>query len=212
MEELISKKDLLSLTNISYGQLYRWKRKNIIPEEWFIKKSTFTGQETFFPKEKILERIELILSMKDDVSLDDIANMFEKKNNDKQFDLDSLIKNNIINSYTKDIFTNLYSKDKSIGKKELLIINIINKNLVNSIITIEELRSIISLIDKNFDVLFNDNGKLYLFRKLGISFVVGCKDYNQVVFDENMIKILEVDLVKEISSISYEMNKKVVRE
>ena len=51
--ESISKKELLELSKISYGQLYRWKRKNLIPEEWFIKKSTFTGQETFFPKEKI---------------------------------------------------------------------------------------------------------------------------------------------------------------
>lgn len=46
-EELISKKDLLDETGISYGQLYRWKRKQLIPEEWFIRKSTFTGQETF---------------------------------------------------------------------------------------------------------------------------------------------------------------------
>ena len=53
-EKLISKKDLLELTGISYGQLYRWKRKKIIPEEWFIKKSVSTGQETFFPMEKIL--------------------------------------------------------------------------------------------------------------------------------------------------------------
>ena len=29
-EKLISKKDLLELTGISYGQLYRWKRKKII--------------------------------------------------------------------------------------------------------------------------------------------------------------------------------------
>ncbi len=55
------------------------ERKNIIPEEWFIKKSAFTGQETFFPRDKILERIELILSMKEETSLDDIANMFMKK-------------------------------------------------------------------------------------------------------------------------------------
>ena len=56
-DNLISKKDLLNLTGISYGQLYRWKRKDLIPEEWFIRKSTFTGQETFFLKEEILERI-----------------------------------------------------------------------------------------------------------------------------------------------------------
>ena len=87
-EKLISKKDLLIETGISYGQLYRWKRKNIIPEEWFIKKSTFTGQETFFPKDKIIERINLILSMKEGVSLDDIANMFTEKKDNKQFNID----------------------------------------------------------------------------------------------------------------------------
>ncbi|MEC3034939.1 DUF4004 family protein, partial [Bacillus thuringiensis] len=74
--DLISKKDLLELTGISYGQLYRWKRKNLIPEDWFVRKSTFTGQETFFPKEKILERIDKIQTMKEDLSLDELANMF----------------------------------------------------------------------------------------------------------------------------------------
>ena len=72
--ELISKKDLLQATGISYGQLYRWKRKGLIPEEWFIRKSTFTGQETFFPRDQILARVEKIKDLKDeDVSLDSIA-------------------------------------------------------------------------------------------------------------------------------------------
>src|SRR5664280_869777 len=72
--DLISKKDLLLAKGISYGQLYRWKRKGLIPEDWFVRKSTFTGQETFFPREKMLGRVHRILSMKDeDLSLDDIA-------------------------------------------------------------------------------------------------------------------------------------------
>jgi len=49
---LISKKELLKQTGISYGQLYRWKREGLIPEEWFIKQPTFTGQETFFSQDK----------------------------------------------------------------------------------------------------------------------------------------------------------------
>ncbi len=73
--ELISKKDLLELTGISYGQLYRWKRKMLIPEDWFIRKSTFTGQETFFPKEKILVRIDKIKDLKEDASLDELADI-----------------------------------------------------------------------------------------------------------------------------------------
>ena len=72
-EDLISKKELLELKGISYGTLYRWKRKRLIPDEWFIRKSTFTGQETFFPRDLILERVDSILNSKAGTSLDDLA-------------------------------------------------------------------------------------------------------------------------------------------
>ena len=72
-ENLISKKELLQRYGISYGALYRWKRKGLIPEEWFIKKSTVTGQETFFDEKTVCERIELIIAQKGDTALDDLA-------------------------------------------------------------------------------------------------------------------------------------------
>ena len=72
-KKLISKKDLLARYGISYGSLYRWKRKGLIPDEWFIRKATVTGQETFFPEELICERMELILSTKEDTLLDELA-------------------------------------------------------------------------------------------------------------------------------------------
>ncbi|WP_131036370.1 YhbD family protein [Clostridioides difficile] len=206
MEELISKKDLLSKTNISYGQLYRWKRKNIIPEEWFIKKSAFTGQETFFPRDKILERIELILSMKEETSLDDIANMFMKKDINKEFDIDFILSKEVICNYTKEIFQNLYKKEQSIGKKELLILSIIEKFLVKSIITFEELKLIVNIIEENFVSIYNENGKIYLFRKFGVPFVVGCLDYKKVKFEKDVVKIIEIDLTKEINDISIRLS------
>lgn len=73
--ELISKKELLQQTGISYGQLYRWKRERLIPEEWFIKQSSYTGQETFFPRELILPRIQAILDNKDKYSLNELCRM-----------------------------------------------------------------------------------------------------------------------------------------
>jgi hypothetical protein len=72
----ISKKDVLRETGISYGQFYRWKRMGLIPERWFRRRSTFTGQETFLPREKVLERIEQIQELKDTHSLDEIAEAF----------------------------------------------------------------------------------------------------------------------------------------
>ena len=73
---LISKKDLLAMTGISYGQLYRWKRERLIPEEWFIKQPSYTGQETFLPREQILSRIRSILELKDRYSIEEMAKIF----------------------------------------------------------------------------------------------------------------------------------------
>ena len=79
MDELISKKEVLETYGISYGALYRWKRMGLIPEEWFVKKSAVTGQETFFNRDHICERIETILSLKDSLSLEEIAEQLNKK-------------------------------------------------------------------------------------------------------------------------------------
>ncbi|MBR3714499.1 MAG: DUF4004 family protein [Clostridia bacterium] len=78
MDDLISKKEVLEKYNISYGALYRWKRMGLIPEEWFVKKSAVTGQETYFVREAICERIETILGLKDSLSLDEIADQLKK--------------------------------------------------------------------------------------------------------------------------------------
>lgn len=81
--ELISKKELLELYGISYGALYRWKRRGLIPEDWFIKKSTVTGQETFFPRALVCERIELIIDQKDEKSLDELEKHFSDQSEKK---------------------------------------------------------------------------------------------------------------------------------
>lgn len=82
-ENLISKKELLERYSISYGALYRWKRMGLIPEDWFIRKSTVTGQETFFPEQLICERIELIKTLKDDKSLAELSNQFNDESQSK---------------------------------------------------------------------------------------------------------------------------------
>ena len=73
--ETISKKELLQRTGISYGQLYRWKREGLIPEEWFIKQSSYTGQETFFECDRILPRVEAIQSLKENHTLSEVRSI-----------------------------------------------------------------------------------------------------------------------------------------
>lgn len=78
-EKLIAKKDCCRATASPTGQLYRWKRKGLIPEEWFIRRSTVTGQETFFRESQICARVEEILALKDGSSLDELAARYKRK-------------------------------------------------------------------------------------------------------------------------------------
>lgn len=85
MKEYISKKDLLKETGISYGQLYRWKREKLIPEEWFEKQSSVTGQETYFPKEQVLRRVKRIQELKDSYSLEELAKLLSPEISNRLF-------------------------------------------------------------------------------------------------------------------------------
>lgn len=88
---MISKRELLDLTNISYGQLYRWKREMLIPEDWFIKQSVPSGQETFFPKDKILARINQIIELKDKYSLEELSQILNPEINNRIFLLREIV-------------------------------------------------------------------------------------------------------------------------
>ena len=85
MEKWISKKELLAKTGISYGQLYRWKREKLIPDDWFIKRADFTGQETFFPRERVLERISFILENKDRYALRELVEMLSPNPENRRY-------------------------------------------------------------------------------------------------------------------------------
>jgi hypothetical protein len=120
-QDLLSKKELLALTGISYGQLYRWKRQNLIPESWFIKQSSFTGQETFFPKDKVLKRVEAILKLKDQHSLDELAEIFSPELTDKIFGLSSLRQIEVLDQDILNLFAQLLDKE-SFSFRELLFV------------------------------------------------------------------------------------------
>jgi len=109
---LISKKDLLAITGISYGQLYRWKRERLIPEEWFIKQSAYTGQETFFPREQILSRIKSILELKDNYSLEELSKILSPETSIAKISINDLQDMNEIDKGLLNIMPQVYGKDE----------------------------------------------------------------------------------------------------
>ena len=167
--ELISKKDLLELTGISYGQLYRWKRKNLIPEDWFVRKSTFTGQETFFPKEKILERIDKIQTMKEDLSLDELAHMFSPSVTEICLTKEEIVGKGIAAEPVVQFFIDQTKKSAGFQFVDILYVYILEELLQSGEISLEEGKMVLQVLKEHYEGMKQKNSELVMIRKLGIS-------------------------------------------
>jgi hypothetical protein len=198
-ENLISKKELLESTGISYGALYRWKRKSLIPEEWFIKKSSFTGQETFFPRAKILDRISKIQSMKEDLSLDDMAGIFSPNLEAMNLSKEEMVEHSVVNKSTMDFLVGLYGKIEIFSFEKILYARILNKALQSGSISLEEGRLLLETLEENYKKYEERSCELVFLRKMGISscFLVSspCEFYfekgTSIVFNINIASCIE---------------------
>lgn len=205
LEDLISKKEILDITGISYGQLYRWKRKNLIPEEWFIKKSSYTGQETYFPKDKIIDRINKILEFKDDISLDELADMFSNKLNINNASEGKIIEKKIVSDEIVSIYKNIFGKKENYTFKDILCMYIVEHKLILGEITINEIEAIIDVIERQYEKMQNNDGKVYILRRLGVSIVVGAFKEG-IVLDKNTKLICTIDISKYIEELNLKLN------
>ncbi|OEC84479.1 MULTISPECIES: YhbD family protein [Methanobacterium] len=200
-DDLISKKELLELTGISYGQLYRWKRKNLIPEEWFIKKSTFTGQETFFPKDRILDRVEKIKNMKGDVSLDDLADMLSPNLREIVLESEKLVERNIVSKTTLNFYTQRKGEVEKFAFGEMLYIYILDKMFESGKINFDEGEIILNLLEEKYPEFKGKGGELLFLRKLGISTCCLVSNVCDIHFESSMNLIERMnlsDLIEEL--------------
>ncbi|MBV4418182.1 YhbD family protein [Clostridium tyrobutyricum] len=200
-ENLISKKELLKLTDISYGQLYRWKRKKIIPEEWFIKKASFTGQETFFPREKIFDRIQKIKNLKDDTSLDDLARIFSNEVSSIKISYDDIIENGIIMEDVIKIYDDFNPKVSIYSFNEILYMSILQEFLSVGNITIEESKSVLQILHDNYNSYCGKNCEIIFVRKMGVGICFLSLLPDKIHFDNLSKVVMKLDISKSIQKL-----------
>lgn len=170
MEELISKKDLLTEMNISYGQLYRWKRKKLIPEDWFMKKSTYTGQETFFPRDKILDRIDQIINMKDGSSLDDLADKFSSNMPEAMVRRrEELLHLQILSKEIINLYEEIFKGKEEYNFEDILYMYISEDLLKQGHLSIEDMSRILRMLSDNYESIKDKDPSLSVYRKFGVS-------------------------------------------
>ncbi len=194
--DLISKKDLLELTGISYGQLYRWKRKNLIPEDWFIRKSTFTGQETFFPKEKILERIDKIQTMKEDLSLDELANMFSPSVREILLTKEDILRKEIASEPVLQFFIEQTNKTAEFQFVDILYVYMLEELLQSGEISLEEGKMVLQVLRENYEAIKHKTCDLIVVRKLGISTCLLVSNVDDLIFEKGTKIVLREAIMK----------------
>jgi len=197
--ELISKKELLEITGISYGQLYRWKRKRLIPEEWFIRKSTFTGQETFFPKELILGRIDQIINKKDDLSLDELAEKLSQSPllPDMHATAGELLERNIVSKVVLDRYgiTPVGDRGAVYSFPEFFPLFVIDQLLAAGEISLEEGGLLAETLNEQWPKLEGKPCDLLFFRKMGLSSCVIVSVPTELHFDKGVKVVARLSLL-----------------
>lgn len=199
--DLISKKELLDLTGISYGQLYRWKRKNLIPEEWFIRKSTFTGQETFFPRSKILDRINKIKNMKDDLSLDDLAEMFSPNLAEIFLSKAELIEKNIVSNMTLEVYMTNHGETEVFSFEKILYLSVVERFLRTGNVSIEEGRGILETLENNYSNFSGRNCEVVFIRKFGVAVCILSEAPFEFYIDKDSRVVERVNVSKAIEDV-----------
>ena len=184
---MISKKDLLKEMNISYGQLYRWKREGLIPDEWFIKQSVSTGQETFFKRSLIIPRIKQILSLKDKYELQEINKLFTDNNEEHNYNVREVV---MIDEIDPFVLKTYLANRKHLTIIELALVYIFSKYK--------------DLIDINdyLSIDFNDNrltDKSVYICNLSDQYFILIGDDNLVI--DSKIKIINIEKLHDVISL-----------
>ena len=189
----ISKKDLLKTTGISYGQLYRWKREGLIPEEWCVKRSSPTGQETYFPQEKILKRIHAIQQLKDSYSLEELARILTPEVSNRLFCEEDLEHFDELDIDVAADFMDAMSKDSFVFL-EVLVMIALSQAMVDSAITEEERTHAVSFLSKRMSELHSADYVLELLQAQGHLYVLLKKEGSEVYLDDGLVAIRSIHL------------------
>lgn len=184
-QELISKKELLKKTEITYGQLYRWKRRGLIPEEWFIKKSCSSGQETYLPRQEILKRIDNIQRLKYHHSLDEIAQRFANVLSDTDLDSNALVQHNIVTLRTINYLLEHFGPVFALNFENVLYGYMLEKLVHKNEINFEEERELLLILKEIFTTEFGKNYDIVCYRKLGIISCFAITSTSELFFDRH---------------------------
>ncbi|MCQ2466417.1 MAG: YhbD family protein [Clostridia bacterium] len=195
-EELISKKQLLRAAQISYGTLYRWKRMNLIPDGWFIHKATITGQETFFPREKTLARIQRIKELKKELTVEQMQELFSANVRSFRIPYNDFCGLNLVSKLAITAFSSVFPEKKVLDFDDVFGMYVVDHLMKLSGIYLEDAKQVLRLLCKYLSVEASKEYQLLLLRKLGVPMTVLVRGEDDILLEDNTEVIACANLVE----------------
>ena len=195
-EEFISKRELLRAARISYGTLYRWKRMNLIPEEWFIHKATKTGQATFFPREKVLNRIGRIQELKGDLSSVQLQEIFSPNVSSFLIPVDDFMALSLVGKLAMSAFQSVFPDRKNLRFNDIFSIYVVDHLMRLSGIYLEDAKKVIRMLEASLKTQRTKEFKLIMMRKMGIPFTILVKEKDDLLLEDEVEIIACADLAE----------------
>ncbi len=184
-EKLISKKDLLNLEQISYGTLYRWKRQGLIPENWFIHKATDIGQATFFPEEKILARIDRIKELKNELSVDQMQELFSANVESFKIPMKDFKELEMVGKMSITAFSSVFPEKDLLDFNDVFGMYVVDNLLKQSGIYLEDAKQVLKLLLRYLSAEETKEYQLLLLRKLGVPMTVLVRGDEGILLEDN---------------------------
>ncbi len=184
-DKLISKKELLSREQISYGTLYRWKRQGLIPESWFIHKATEIGQATFFPEDKIISRIERIKELKSELTVEQMQELFSANVESFKIPIADFRGLDIVGKMSLTAFVSVFPAKTTLDFNDVFGMYVVDHLMKLSGIYLEDAKQVLRLLCKYLSVETSKEYQLLLLRKMGVPMTVLVRGDDEILLEDN---------------------------
>lgn len=158
---------------------------NLIPESWFIHKSTHTGQETFFPKARMLNRVERIQELKKELTSEQMKEIFSPNVKSFQIPFEDFVSLHLVTKLAVTAYTSVFPNKKELKFDDVFSIYVVDHLMRLSGIYLEDAKQVIRMLDRYLSTRKSKDFQLILMRKMGIPFTVLVKGEEEILLEDN---------------------------
>lgn len=168
------------------------------------------GTGDLFPKQKILQRIDRIINMKDGLSLDELADVFSPSSGEVSITPGELIQRNIVTNMTLDLFEQELGKQDVLTFADILSVYVLEKLLKSGEITRDEGKMLLSLMRDHYAKVASRPCELALVRKMGVPLLLLIETTEHVYVDRDARWVFRLPLRGCIEELKLKINQSEV--